>query len=1100
MPSRGSYHVASREEGKAAQRDQSYRSCVLALLIFLFLCIVLIVACLPWKKGEMLDKRDDGSKDNDIGAKERHHGDHEVTKITEPPATTTTMMPKTMTTMTSTTPGTTQDTTEGTTQDTAEGTTQDTAQSTTPETKPKIVEDPARKHSPVKSDRRFFERYYHYETTTSPKSADITTDLISSNSTSSDTDLHSEAITRIFNHPQAHTTTTTTTTTTMVPPKEFTDPYETSTVGLLYSILTSKTTTKSPITRDNTEHDENLSTNSAKPFYKDNLIVYTTEASDEQNTTDVVYNVTELQSNNDDSSIAYTHSTTNRYLTEEHDTSINDPTDRYSAKSEKTTEIPRNFTYSTTTESVTTSDSSVKAMHTFATTASTSRVDYTPPPVNEVCKTSSCKQIASKMLFFMNHTIHPCDDFYEYACGGFEANPQTIDDHLESRSYQRIAKQMVRKVRGKSSRIFKQYYDSCVNYETNVNISERIVAAKKALSEIGKFYTTDDWANNRRNFTDLLAQLLLHHSALLFDVSPDINETSSEFFTLKIGPTPYKSLFDTDETDDCSMSEAQTERHYVNLTRLYKDYETCKKDKREFVESIPEALEAFGVFSELNNTFNVTQYISHITINIDTEILQGFFSHFPSRDKIQEAYLTKNYQLVTLRKLEEECKIVNWTHLIHSLTGNFVEPDGELQIYFYDELIKGLNSLDEFRQSNEMQLNNALLGLYARYFYKELVLARHWNVKEHCLRVAAHLLYPEASSLYLTSFSVKELYNMKGAIHEIFGELKETLKLKIEEMEWAEDGGHELLQKIDDLEVTVPDISYLTDSISVYRKNEMDEVELSDDYINNTMTLLRRYRKLIYVGLYEHPGDPEQIWTHYATPFQSRAVFIYGLNLVVIPFGVIDWSTILEYDDGSFDHLRLATLGNLIAHQIAHHFDANGIYYWNKTRHFEHTLLHQIENGYTEFEDCVNCQKNQVYGEAINMTLPSTGQIVSLKIPELTLNERLSEIMGLRLTYETLARVRSVQSQLPWLKLEFNQIFYLAYAQMYCTKSPLTSSYKSFYEDERLPSRALVFVSATHAPLLAQAWDCPKGSVTFPAYACNVFPYFETEEYGVNPV
>ena len=50
MPSRGSYEVANKEEGRAAERDQSYKSCVIALLIFFFLCIILILASLPWKR------------------------------------------------------------------------------------------------------------------------------------------------------------------------------------------------------------------------------------------------------------------------------------------------------------------------------------------------------------------------------------------------------------------------------------------------------------------------------------------------------------------------------------------------------------------------------------------------------------------------------------------------------------------------------------------------------------------------------------------------------------------------------------------------------------------------------------------------------------------------------------------------------------------------------------------------------------------------------------------------------------------------------------------------------------------------------------------
>lgn len=39
--------------------------------------------------------------------------------------------------------------------------------------------------------------------------------------------------------------------------------------------------------------------------------------------------------------------------------------------------------------------------------------------------------------------------------------------------------------------------------------------------------------------------------------------------------------------------------------------------------------------------------------------------------------------------------------------------------------------------------------------------------------------------------------------------------------------------------------------------------------------------------------------------------------------------------------------------------------------------------------------------------------------------------MGLRLAYDTLVRLRSRKEiHLPWLELEFDQLFYVAYAQV----------------------------------------------------------------------
>jgi len=64
MSFRETYEITSREEGKAAQRDQSYKSCIIALLIFFFLCLIFIVACIPWKIRNLTD--DTYNKDQQI--------------------------------------------------------------------------------------------------------------------------------------------------------------------------------------------------------------------------------------------------------------------------------------------------------------------------------------------------------------------------------------------------------------------------------------------------------------------------------------------------------------------------------------------------------------------------------------------------------------------------------------------------------------------------------------------------------------------------------------------------------------------------------------------------------------------------------------------------------------------------------------------------------------------------------------------------------------------------------------------------------------------------------------------------------------------------
>lgn len=94
----------------------------------------------------------------------------------------------------------------------------------------------------------------------------------------------------------------------------------------------------------------------------------------------------------------------------------------------------------------------------------------------------------------------------------------------------------------------------------------------------------------------------------------------------------------------------------------------------------------------------------------------------------------------------------------------------------------------------------------------------------------------------------------------MFKILKETLKLKIMNVTWTTEAGRNaLIAKIDDLKVAVPDISYYTDSESTYRKIGANQINLTNNYFENSVILMQRYRKLMYAELFTNPGYPEQM-------------------------------------------------------------------------------------------------------------------------------------------------------------------------------------------------------------------------------------------------
>ena len=46
---------------------------------------------------------------------------------------------------------------------------------------------------------------------------------------------------------------------------------------------------------------------------------------------------------------------------------------------------------------------------------------------SKFCLTPACVKVAGSILTSLDKTVDPCDDFYQYACGGFERLANSID-------------------------------------------------------------------------------------------------------------------------------------------------------------------------------------------------------------------------------------------------------------------------------------------------------------------------------------------------------------------------------------------------------------------------------------------------------------------------------------------------------------------------------------------------------------------------------------------------------------------------------------------------------------------------------------------------
>nr|XP_012225025.1 PREDICTED: endothelin-converting enzyme 1-like isoform X2 [Linepithema humile] len=1091
MPFRQTYQIY--RERKAAQREQSFRCCLIILIVFIFLSLILLLARIPW--GTQGKNKELSTVADTTQTILRTESSAEITTTpntptasdtkSETPSTSQTTLKTKSTAGITTTPFTNQTTPNTPTASDTKSETPSTSQTTLrTESTAGITTTPltnqTTSNTPTASDTKSETPSTNQTTLRTESTAGITTTLPPSQAKySKQHENRTEEITNL-------STNKTTNETILYSPQNRTA----STVESASMNKINESSSKTPINEshsveeihfNSTEREEDAETTTTK----------TTEQTSKKNVESTMQSsVTDINDNRNSTDINETSQTTlaSDAITRENATrdsySQHNYTpfsdEKFSTMNETNEKYTTNVITSTTETStsfnkLTTTIAPISYERNFSSTATTDK------NTNNICNTSYCKQIASKMISYMNDSADPCNDFYEYACGGFETNPLLIDVDQARRisNYERIEKQMI-----KENLTFAIYYKSCVKYERTVSLSERIKMARDALERVGKFYINDTCSADSANFTDLFVKLIQHHSAFLFDVVPEVDEYHPNSFTLKIGPTSYESPFKTEyEEDSCFENDFKI---FVDFEALYRRYKTCKKqdEKDEIRKSVSDALVILKVFENLNDTNLELERINKTINVIDSVIMQGYFSHFPSKSDARKAYLENNYTSISLKKLHEKdnSAFINWTLLIESLTNTDKIINKDIQVYFLDSMVKGLQKLKESAERNCTNLHNAIMALYARKLYQELVMPRQ-NAKAHCLRVATYLLRPEATNLYLSSFADHEIERMNNRTTYMFNELKQTLKKKIN-VTLPEGNGKKASDKTDSLELALPPVSYFKNKELLYSDYNMAQ-NLSKNYFDNSINLMKRYRTLMYTEIRREFKISEQIWTYYATPFQSQIKTIYGLNQIVIPYGIIDWTAINNED--SLNYISLATLGNTIALQIANHFDEPGSYYWNQTRNPK-SLFDDLNTNKT-FRNCTSDQKENFFNGFMNFILPSTNQNVSLTIPQLAVNKQSSQKTGLKLTYDTLDRMRSkVQEEdLPWMNFHIDKLFYLAYAQTYCTRTPLTSSYVDLHESEDLPSRILIFITMFKNTLVDSAWDCQKDQYD-PKNTCSVYP------------
>ncbi|CAJ0956205.1 unnamed protein product, partial [Mesorhabditis belari] len=653
---------------------------------------------------------------------------------------------------------------------------------------------------------------------------------------------------------------------------------------------------------------------------------------------------------------------------------------------------------------------------------------------SQVCTTSGCTRAASMLLNAIDPAIDPCEDFYEFACGGYKMTHPLINDGTEASVIGNAKKRQMGIV---------QNYLAEAPFNPNASIADKRVAKLYQLC-----------LNIDKDGIKPLVPYLANDFGLPF-LTPNrvLGEKVDAFET---GEMPF--LYIMPITEDPPVYKLMANRFAVSEEALDKNSKYLVK-----------------LMTMLANDVYST--------DINEEMAQRILTFIAFNERLNEA-VTKDFELklkgstntlrrqMTIAELENEYPVYPWKRIfmpnflnidVADLSFDFVTDD----LFYLAELSDLLHteSAQSFYfdsvQNEKLRQLDLMFGAPYRQLHEQIFSVSQSLAEKCTTRIASSGSERWIDDFFLSHITKeKNLAPLKALAEDVHENYLEMLKSE----KWI---SKEALQKV---------YQYIKEiKFSIGPKERWDSQKLDAFYQNFT------------------PFDAPTFWDYQnvASSFQAKTEF-QGWNdpaaIIVnaqnrgtefqIYLGIIEepmfaWDYPLEINYGS--------MGMIIGHEITHSIDPN-------IRGLKRNWL--TKEDLKAFDRKVQCVVDQ-YG---NVTVPlshSNGTVS--QDPHFTWGEDVSDLGGIRVAYKAyrkaLARRDGKKSQkLPGLDQYNNdQIFFLGAAQLFCETASDENLLQDQYGDSHPISQIRPNEQLKDFEHFANAFKCPAGSPMNPKKKCRVW-------------
>ncbi len=644
----------------------------------------------------------------------------------------------------------------------------------------------------------------------------------------------------------------------------------------------------------------------------------------------------------------------------------------------------------------------------------------------------------------IDHTISPCNDFYQFACGNWIKNtklppsrpiwdrgfisvlPDKISNELQ------VILQAYSKGNFVSSVPYAKkmgdFYASCIDEASIEKTSKAaIIEQLKTIDEI----------HNLSDVPSVVAKLQLKHVNVLFN----FNSTADLLHpTMQIGEVSQGGI----GLPNGTYYTGNDPSTYATLKK-YQDY--------------GEQLFRLAGYSRSDATANMK-----IVLSIETELAKA---SLPPQELHE---IAKLYHPVTLAQFQALYKNFNWTNYFHALsitapsTLNVTEPKfiiamnniisqsslSELKIYLKWRLLQTMAPY----LSN--QYANTYFEFEQKYLKGQQIIASR---AQRCEQVINDSMGDALGHAYVQKYFNP---NAKKIALSMMKNIMKAFESDLKKSDWLDEKTKQAaLKKLHLMKVRIgyPD-----------QWRSYDELIINKSSFLNNVINTSEFNKKWELGKIGHKTNSNE---YLKTPQTIDASYIPTTNSIEILAGVLQPP---YFSENATVEENYGGIGMIMAHELTHGFDSSGRRFdgygalndwWSKTTEEKYLAKIQcLSDQYSKYE-----------------VLP--GLYVNGK---LTMTENIADAGGIKIAFAALKMVLPSNKNDQGFGFTCNQKFYLTFSQAFCAKAT-DEFFKQFInQNPHSPPKFRVNGMISNAVNFPSAFNCPEGhSPMTPAKRCEVW-------------